>query len=237
MAENRSSIAVIDLGCQAGSHIAFRRIGKYSLLEWIVRNLSGSALLDTVVVTGSPVYTSAMDAEGLSTVAWCPSESSTGLGRTMDAVNATDAKWIVLVQENSPFVDPVLIDRLIAAAWATPHSDLISFASAIRPASSTLSSGLIAEICSRRSLRKLCLTTSVSEDYRPVGRLLHSMPELFQPRYLPLPLALDRVGVRWTLETEEDWERARLLLDSSSADRDYRELADLAVHCDHNRLR
>ena len=43
------------------------------------------------------------------------------------------ANWIVLVQNNCPFVDPILVDRLVAAAWATPTSDLISFVSSARP--------------------------------------------------------------------------------------------------------
>ncbi len=278
MADNRSSVTVIDLGSQLlTDQVAFRKVGKYSLIEWTIRRLAESSLLDAIAVTGTRAQGSKLENLGIQPAIWFPSEAATPLGRTIEVAMATNAKWVVLVQANSPFVDPILIDRLIAAAWATPTSDVISFASSARPSTSPHSIstqsistqsistqsistqsistqsagtqstgtqstgpqnvGLIAEIYNRRALRRLATVASVESDDRPVGRLLLSMPELFQPRYLQLPKSLDRDGVRWVLETEEDWERAHTLLDSSWADQNYRELADLAMHCDRNRMR
>ncbi len=263
MADNRSSVTVIDLGSQLPTdQIAFRQVGKYSLIEWTIRRLAESSLLDAIAVTGNRAQGSKLENLAIQPAIWFPSEAATPLGRTIDVAMATNAKWVVLVQASSPFVDPILIDRLIAAAWATPTSDVISFASSARPSTSPQSIspqrtgaqstgaqstgaqstgpqsvGLIAEIYNRRALRRLASVASVESDDRPVGRLLLSMPELFQPRYLQLPKSLDRDGVRWVLETEEDWERAHTLLDSSWADQNYRELADLAIHCDRNRMR
>jgi spore coat polysaccharide biosynthesis protein SpsF (cytidylyltransferase family) len=237
MVKDRSSFAVIDLGVQAPEgHCAFRKIGKHTLIEWTIRRLAESSLLDAIALTGSAALESMVEGMGIEPARWYPSEALTPLGRTIDVAAKTRAQWIVLVQDNAPFIDPVLVDRLIAAAWATPTIDVISFTSTSRPASSIQNLGVIAKICSTRALKRVAAATSMDEDERAVGRLLLSMPELFRSRCLPLPKALDREGVRWVLETEEDWERAKLLLDSSSADRDYRELADLAIHCDRNRL-
>jgi len=70
-----------------------------------------------------------------------------------------------------------------------------------------------------------------------VSQLIHSMPELFHARCLALPAALDRPDLRWALETEDDWDKAHMLLDSQSESIDYRELANMAIHFDTSRLR
>ena len=70
-----------------------------------------------------------------------------------------------------------------------------------------------------------------ANDQRDVTQLIHSMPELFHARCLPLPTALDREDLRWALETEEDWDKAHMLLDSQSDGIDFRELVKaLAGH-------
>lgn len=235
MIENRSSVAVIDLGVHLlADQTAFRQIGKYSLLEWTIRRLAESSLLDAIAVTGSPVQHSALKKLAIEPAQWRPSEALTPLQRTIEVAIAANAKWIVLIQADSPCIDPILVDRLIAAAWATPTSDLISFASTSRDRNSSQNAGWIAEICSRRALRRLADMDSLSCDVRPVGRLLLSMPEFFQTRYLALPKALDRDQVDWVLKTEDDWEISHMPLDSKSAHLERSSLAALAMHNNRN---
>ncbi len=167
---------------------------------------------------------------------WFPSALSTPLQRCIEVAKASHANWIVVVQNNCPFVDPILVDRLVAAAWATPTCDMISFVSSARPKQSLRGLGLVAEVCRRRALRRLAGRV-VSDDQREVTQLIHSMPELFHARYLPLPTALDRADLHWALETEDDWGKAHMLLDGNSGIVDYRELADMAIHCNTDRLR
>jgi spore coat polysaccharide biosynthesis protein SpsF (cytidylyltransferase family) len=237
MTDRRSSVAIIDLGSQScNDHPSLRSIGRHSLLEWTVQRLAGSSLLDTIVITGSTAYSSFIEALDIEPARWISSESSTPLRRCIDVARLVQANWVVLVQNNCPFVDPILVDRLVAAAWATPTSDMISFVSSTRPTSSLRSLGLVAEVCRRRALRRLSGRTDAN-DQRDVTQLIHSMPELFHARCLPLPTALDREGLHWALETEDDWDKAHMLLDSQSESIDYRELANLAIHCDTSRLR
>ncbi len=237
MTDRRSSVAVIDLGTEPNcDHPALRLIGRQTLLEWTIQRLVESSLLDTICVTGSPHFSNAIDSLTIQQAKWMPSTAGTPLARCIEVAKAAQANWIVLVQDNCPFVDPILVDRLVAAAWATPTCDIISFVSPSRPASSLHGLGLVAEVCRRRALRRLAGRVD-SKDDRKVTQLIHSMPELFHARYLPLPAALDREDLRWALETEDDWEKAHMLLDSQSESIDYRELADLAIHCDTSRLR
>ena len=237
MTDRRSSVAIIDLGSRFDhEHPSLRSIGRHSLLEWTVKRLAGSSLLDAIVITGSTAYSSTIEALEIEPARWIHSESHSPLSRCIDVAKLVQANWMVLVQNNCPFVDPILVDRLVAAAWATPTSDMISFVSSTRPTSSLRSLGLVAEVCRRRALRRLAGRTDAN-DQRDVSQLIHSMPELFHARCLPLPAALDRPDLRWALETEDDWDKAHMLLDSQSDSIDYRELANMAIHCDTSRLR
>ncbi len=237
MNDRRSSVAVIDLGStEEAHHPALRSIGQYSLLEWTVKRLSGSSLLDGIVVTGSAELSEAIVELEIGPAVWVASELNTPLARCIQVAKSVQANWIVLVQNNCPFVDPILVDRLIAAAWATPTSDLIAFVSSTKPTRSLHSLGLVAEVCRRRALRRLAGRVDAN-DPRDVSQLIRSMPELFHARCLPLPTALDRENLHWALETEDDWEKAHMLLDSHSEGIDYRELANMAIHCDTGRLR
>lgn len=237
MTDSRSSVAIIDLGTHTWTdHPALRLIGRQTLLEWTIQRLAESSLLDSIFVTGNARFTPQINDLHLEYSRWLPSVAPTPIARCIEAAKAAHANWIVLVQSNCPFVDPILIDRLIAAAWATPTCDLISFVSPSRPTSSLQSLGLVAEVCRRRALRRLAGRTD-ADDERAVTQLIRSMPELLHPRHLPLPAALDREDLHWALETEDDWDKAHMLLDSQSESINYRELADLAIHCDTNRLR
>jgi len=237
MTDRRSSVAVIDLGSQPYiDHPAIRAIGRQSLLEWTIQRLMESSLLDAIAITGESYFSSAVLEMNLQSAKWFPSAASTPLTRCIEVAKSAQANWIVLVQNNCPFVDPILVDRLVAAAWATPTCDMISFVSPSRPGYSLQGLGLVAQVCRRRALRRLAGRIDANDD-REVTKLIHSMPELFHARYLPLPAALDREGLRWALETEDDWEKAHMLLDANTESIDYRELADMAIHCDTNRLR
>ncbi len=236
MTDHRSSVAIVDLGSHCNHDLpSLQSIGRQSLLEWTVQRLAGSSLLDGIAITGSPDFSSSIEAMKIAPARWMPSASSTPLSRCIDVAKKAQANWIVLVQNNCPFVDPILVDRLVAAAWATPTSDMISFVSPTRPTSSLRSLGLVAEVCRCRALRRLAARTD-SNDPREVMQLIRSMPELFHARCLPLPASLDRSDLRWALETKDDWEKAHMLLDSHSDSIDYRELADMVIHCDTNRL-
>lgn len=237
MTDHRSSVAIIDLGSHVQlDHPSLRKIGHQRLLEWTVQRLARTSLLDAIAITGSAAYSCILESLNVQPARWFPSLSTTPLSRSIEVAKAVQANWLVLVQNNCPFVDPILVDRLVAAAWATPTSDMISFISPTCPTRSLGSLGLVAEVCRRRALRRLAGRTDANDD-REVTQLIHSMPELFHARCLPLPAALDRDGLRWALETEDDWQKAHLLLDAHSETIDNRELVDLAIHCDTQRLR
>ena len=76
MNDRRSSAAIIDLGSATyGGHPSLRSIGRYSLLEWTVKRLASSSLLDAIVITGSTAYTQLVEGLEIAPARWISSES------------------------------------------------------------------------------------------------------------------------------------------------------------------
>ena len=83
-------------------------------------------------------------------------------------VDAFDARAIVHVAADSPFIDPVLVDRLVSTADAHPDCDYISYCFADGRPAILAQWGVVAEWCSAASLRPLIA--------RPSGRPTATRP-------------------------------------------------------------
>ena len=81
MATNpKQTVALIDLAVTnakeqrtARVESALRRLDGLTLLEWCIRRLSESTLIDTIVVTGPPHYRELISQTGLCNARWMPS--------------------------------------------------------------------------------------------------------------------------------------------------------------------
>ncbi len=228
----RSAENTRSAGSDAKHSAALRKMGRRSLLEWTIRRLSDCSLLDQVVVTGPAEYSEALRDQAIHPAAWLPSAEPTQLGRFAEIVTQTQADWLVIAGPNRPFADPMLIDRLLAAAWASSSSDLVSFASESQSPSSLSHLGMLADVCNARAIERLSRSTTLSGESRDVIQLAHSLPGMFTSRYLPLPKPLQREDIRLTLENDDDWERAHMIIEAASEDSDFRELVELARRCD-----
>ena len=235
MSEKRNSLALIDLGCssrserQTRSVSPFRRVGRRSLLERTVRRLSESSLVDTIAIVGDHEFSGLIAQSCTQPAVWVPCDASSSVARAWHAANQLDAEWIISVGANNVFVDPVLIDRLIAAAWSSPKSDMVAFMSSGQDAAVCVQgAGLAGDACNRRVLKKLMRDPTLAEETRCLSQLLMSMPETFHTRLIPLPAVLEHTDLRFTLETEDDLDRALTILEATGEDYDYCDLAPLA---------
>jgi len=81
---DRQTIALIDLAIRTGKNSpaglsdsrldgALRKLDGLTLLEWCVRRLSESTLIDCIVVTGPPEYRDRISKTGLCHARWAPS--------------------------------------------------------------------------------------------------------------------------------------------------------------------
>jgi len=235
MSEKTNSLALIDLGCsqrtegRSRSVSPFRRVGRQTLLERTVRRLSESSLVDTIAIVGDHEFAGLIAQSYMQPAVWIPCDEPSSVARAWHAADQLDAEWIVSVGANNVFVDPILIDRLLAAAWGSPKSDMVAFMASLQDnALCVQGAGLAGDACNRRVLKKLMRDPTLTDETRCLSRLLMSMPETFHTRLIPLPAVLAGTDLRFALETEDDLDRAWLILEATGDECDYRDLAPLA---------
>jgi len=214
------------------NHLTRHLAGK-TLLEWIVRRVTDSQRLDGVIVVLSATESDQQLAELVpADIPVFYGAETDNLSRVCAALERFPARGLVNVRVNAPFIDPVLIDRLVTTAEANPSSDYISYcAQGGRPA--ILSPvGVYAEWIRVKSLRKANLEAKQSRDRDEVTRYLYSHPERFNLRLIPAPAELDRDDVRLVLDSEEDWEHTQTIVEALGADEvvDWQRIARLLSH-------
>jgi spore coat polysaccharide biosynthesis protein SpsF len=209
-----------------------RKLGGKSLLELVVRRVTDCQRLDGVVV----VFTGEDSDELIRQLV--PPDVPIFAGVKRDplatfaaALDEFPARAIVRVCADNPFIDPVLIDRLVSTADAHPHCDYISYCCANgRPAILT-QLGLFAEWCSAESLRLAQREAQRAADREQVTGFLYAHPERFSVRLIPLPAELDRDDLRLRIDVEEDWEHAQVIFEAlGPGEWDWQRIADLLDH-------
>lgn len=216
-------------GAPPWNDLLARKLGGYSWLAWVVHRLADCQRLDRVIV----VIGDSPDERALAelvppNVPVVVGQRKDVLSRFVTALDEFPAHAVVRVCADSPLIDPVLIDRLVADAEGHPRADYISYSS--RDGSPVVQSslGILAEWCRASSLRRADREALDPLDRAEVTRFLYTHPERFQVRLLPAPPQLDREDVRLALNFAEDWERAETIFETLGPDRlDWRRVAGL----------
>ena len=235
MATNpKQTVALIDLAVAGDREkgttrvdSALRRLDGLTLLEWCIRRLSESTLIETIVVTGPPHYRELISQTGLCNARWMPSALSTPAQRAFEISERLDADWIVFSSPLCPFTDPMLMDRLVSRGWANPSTDFVGFVSPNRPSFSLQSLGLVGEMCSAGALAKLEREDLLKEPC-DVPDIIRRNPALFQTKLIPLPEQLMHSSLRFVMDSEADWDRAHSYLEAAGDDLSWQRLAQLA---------
>lgn len=194
--------------------IARRRFGGKSLLEWVVRRVSDAYSIRGIAVVA------ASDAQARKLCDSCPPdarlfhcESPDALGRIAEAVRKLPCKAIVRLNVCHPFVDPDLIDRLVAAACMS-SCDYASycFKGGRHVGQSKL--GVFAEWCHVDAILRADRLAEQAADRSDATRFIYSRSDLFSQRLIAVPPQLDRDDLRLAIHDEEDWEELQLILDA-----------------------
>jgi spore coat polysaccharide biosynthesis protein SpsF (cytidylyltransferase family) len=128
------------------------------------------------------------------------------------------ASAIVRVVAGHPFVDPQLIERLVAAADRRSACDYAGFLTATGRRSLYMRLGMVVEWVGATALEQAARCAVDDDDRRDATRYVHSHPDLFQLRWIPLPPPFDRRDIRLSLEQHEDWEHAQVIFESLGAE-------------------
>lgn len=210
------TIAVVEVGSASrGGAKATRRFGSHSLLELIVRRVTDCQQLDGVVVLADGGPDDALLAELVPPdVPVYSSDRRDMLGRFLSAAEATGATAVVRVPADNPFVDPVLIDRLVVTAESHPECDYVSYCWRDGRPAVLSSMGVLAEWCRTDALRQAERLATLDADRDQVTRYLYCHPEAFQLRFIPVPDELDRDRMHLIVDDEEAWEHAQTMYDA-----------------------
>jgi spore coat polysaccharide biosynthesis protein SpsF len=225
------ALGIVQAPCDAAriKNCISRKLGGKSLLEWVVRRATDCQRLDGVIVAlgDDPAERAIADLIPSDVpVFYAPGHDA--VGRLAAAVRKFAAKSVVLIQTDTPFVDPELIDRLVNVAAANPQCDYVSYCSRNgRPA--VLSPiGLFAEWTTVKTLHMVDRMAVDKQDRNQPTRFIYSHPELFQLRLIPAPAPLDRDDVRLRIDLEEDWDHAVDIVEALGADSsDWQRIASL----------
>jgi len=188
-------------------HVARRLEGK-SVLEWVVRQMTDSELLDGVVVVaeegarGDLVRSlSPIDVPIYSTKA---QDTATAVQDTLEHFSA---EACVLIGADWPFLDSELIDRLVRTARRTENCDYAAYQFMNEIFSAGRPYGLFPEWYRSSSIRKLAAKSNDPIHRQMPGTFFLDNKDTYHVATLRIPAGLDRVeDMKFTFDDEEDWD-------------------------------
>ncbi len=209
-----------------------RKLGGKSVLEWVVRRVTDCARLDGVIV----VACNAVEHRFVGSLV--PPDVPVFVGNQPDALERFcrvleeyPAEAAVRIRGDNPFIDPVLIDRLVTTAQSHPNCDYVSYCSQDGRPAILSPVGIYAEWFRSSALRKAARASRNTADREHVTRYIYSHPEKFNLRLIPAPSEIDRDDIRLTVDIEEDWEHTLAIYDALGPEAlDWQRIAGLLDH-------
>ena len=212
--EVQPAVDELSLKCPLAG-IARRRFGGKTLLEWVVRRVGDAQRISRiVVVAGDDPLTRSLAELAPADVQAFVSSSDDPLGRLADVVREFPCDGVVRLSVSTPFVDPILMDRLINTGYCCEPCDYVGYQlSDGRPAVES-KMGVFSEWCSAAAVLQADREARRREDRKSPTRYLYTHPEKFELRWLSAPAKLDRNDLCLAIHDEEDWEHVELILDA-----------------------
>jgi len=207
---NPVAVAVIDLGDfsrpggpAAAARFAQRKLGGHTLIMRMARRISECELIQTVHIVGSNI----------------PASLLGGNLANVTTLNLPSMHRCKRLPAKYPFVDAVLIDRLVAVATSGPEFDYVGYGNDAGDCRRIQRLGLAGEVCHVDTLRRLRRTAkALPDEHDSIAGWLAAAPGTYQLKFIPLPSALDRDDLRFTIEDETDWDEVKLLHETVTDD-------------------
>jgi spore coat polysaccharide biosynthesis protein SpsF (cytidylyltransferase family) len=230
-------VAAIDLGAfeesaatHRGARFAFRRLTKLSVLDQMLRRLAECLQVDEVVITGCNLPPAVLTlSTPLADIVDLQMPHS--VQRLAAVADRTGADWILYLTGNRPFLDPVMIDSLVASARKLRDCDYVSYAGRDRQHETVCQIGLAGEMIHAdclRTMRRYVERLPADGSLGNLANCICNAPGAFQMRLLPLRSELDRSDLRFIIENEHDLQLAETIMDAIGEQRtDWQFLCDL----------
>jgi glutamate-1-semialdehyde 2,1-aminomutase len=197
-----------------------RRIAGRPMIDWVLTRASRAKLVDRVVVATSDNPRDDDLVEHVRALGYTVVRGNEHdvLSRYVETAIAESAAVVVRVTADCPFIDPALIDKVVAVRKANQ----VDYASNIVPA--TFPDGLDVEVFTRAALEQADLETSVGHDREHVTPYLRRGPF----HRASITHGADLSGVRWTVDEAIDLEVVERLAQQMQGD-DFSWLQALSV--------
>jgi spore coat polysaccharide biosynthesis protein SpsF len=218
----------IEHGPSAQPPAAFRRLAGKPLIEWVVRRVSESLHLKSVVVALSG---ESDDDRGISNVipTDVPVLSITTRGAAVQLAQMADdlgADAILRVSIRNPFIDSALIDRLVTAAENSTGCDYASYCQRDGTPAVLSPLGVHAQWLSVTALRRAAAEVQHG-DIASVTQFILAHPQQYTIKQIQLPDELDQADFRFTVDSEEDLEHTQELYEALGPEQlDWQRLAE-----------
>jgi len=201
------------------SKLADRKLNSVPVIEWLVRRISEAELIEGIVVVmpDAPQYRELVSRIPLD-IPCHLSSKQTPLARLADAARQYPSDSIVRVPLETPFCDPVLIDRLLITAQMHGDKDYIGYCLEDGCPASQSSIGLFSEWIRSEALARANREVKSDADAYRVDRSFLNYPELFSLEMLPVPASLNRGDLRFSVANDEDWEELLAIVDALGAE-------------------
>jgi spore coat polysaccharide biosynthesis protein SpsF len=228
------TLGIVDAcyGSDGSRSRAVRRLGGKPVLEWVVRRATDCQQLNGVIVVtdSTPENRFVSDLVPLDVPVFVGRQADP-LGCLAASLEEYPAEAAVRICTDCPFVDPVLVDRLVRAAEAESECDYASYCSRDGRPVVLCPVGVYAEWFRTGALHQARRKATSKADRRQPTRYLYSHPEKFNLCLIPAPEQIDRDDVRLTVDIEEDWEHTVAIFEALGPDElDWQRIADLLVH-------
>lgn len=147
------------------------------------------------------------------------------LKRFVDCSKNINAKNIIRVCADNPFLDQKLLNKLIEEAGEGDY-DYISFKVNDVPAIKT-HFGFFAEYVKSEALEKIMEMTNDPFYHEHVTNYIYTHPDLFKIKWIEAPLEIQRAqNIRLTIDTLEDFNTAKLIFGKMLPEFDYRNVLE-----------
>jgi spore coat polysaccharide biosynthesis protein SpsF len=210
---------------------ASRKLGGKSVLEWVVRRATDCQQLSGVIVVifddpESQFLSKLVPAD----VPVYAARKADALGCLAAALGEYPAESAVRLGTAYPFVDPMLIDRLVIAAEVRDQWDYVGYCSRDGRPAILSPTGMYAEWFRAEALRRAARRAREALDREQPTRYLYSHPDKFRVRLIPVPEQIDREDVRLRVDMEEDFDHAVAIFEALGPELDYQRIANLLHH-------
>jgi len=179
------------------------KIGRYTLIEWVLRRVIKSKKLDKIILATSNLPENKeliKIAETIGVNVVSGSENDV-LNRFYNVSKLYPSKNIVRICADNPFVDPFEIDRLISffkknkCDYACNHQDRLG---------SGYADGFGAEIFSKKVLIEICKIAKSPSHLEHVTLYLWDNIHKYKLKAVPAPIHLNNPNLKYDIDIEED---------------------------------